>query len=72
MSLAENILLVLEGHGPSSRDYLTILLEKPRSTIYDELYKLEKKKKVSRFNRKEARRGRPIVLWKIGEGNYYD
>ena len=67
MSLQDNILNVLEKHGPSARDYLTMILERPRTTIYDELRKLEKLRLVSKFTRPNGKRGRDIVLWKIGE-----
>lgn len=36
-----------------------------RTTIYDNLEKLEKRKLVERFSRNNGKRGRPKIFWKI-------
>ena len=36
-----------------------------RTTIYDNLKKMEKRKLVERFSRITGKRGRPLVYWKI-------
>ena len=70
MNLQEAILNTLTAHGPCARDYLVTLINVPRSTIYDNLEILEARGKVYRRNRSLERpgRGRPIVLWRIVEG----
>ena len=69
MNLQEAILNTLTVHGPCARDYLAMLINEPRSTIYDSLERLERMGKVYRRNRSLERpgRGRPIVLWRIVE-----
>lgn len=54
------------AHGkPMSRHKLVKKLERPRTTIYDNLLKLQNKKLVEKFSRNNGKRGRPIVLWGI-------
>jgi len=36
-----------------------------RTTIYDNLEKMEKRKLVERFSRSNGKSGRPLVYWKI-------
>lgn len=38
-----------------------------RTTIYDNLLKLEKRKVVKKFTKNNGKRGRPIVLWTLVE-----
>lgn len=38
-----------------------------RSTIYDNLVKLQKKKLVEKFSRSNGKRGRPKIYWKAKE-----
>jgi len=60
-----NLLKILEETGPSTRKELVETLSTPRTTIYDNLVALQKRKLIERFSRKEGRRGRPQVLWKL-------
>ena len=39
-----------------------------RTTIYDNLVKLQKRKLIEKFSRSNGKRGRPLVFWKITEG----
>lgn len=36
-----------------------------RTTIYDNLLKLQKRKVVKEFSKNNGKRGRPVVFWKI-------
>lgn len=38
-----------------------------RTTIYDNLVKLQKKKIVEKFSRSNGKRGRPKIYWKLTE-----
>jgi len=38
-----------------------------RTTIYDNLLKLEKKGKIERFDINNGKRGRSITMWKLME-----
>lgn len=52
------------SHGKSlTRHELVEKLKKPRTTIYDNLLKLQNKKLVEKFSINNQERGRPIVLW---------
>ncbi|MEA3248431.1 MAG: hypothetical protein U9Q73_01870 [Nanoarchaeota archaeon] len=70
-----DILKVLEKHGPLKRGQegkvdpatLMAILGLSRTTIYDNLEKLEKKKLVERYSLLNGRRGKPIKLWRIIE-----
>lgn len=62
-----NILKSLKQYGALTRRQLTIKTRTPRTTIYDNLVKLEKKKYVEKFSRNTGERGRPEVYWKNKE-----
>lgn len=54
------------SHGKSlTRHDLVEKLKKTRTTIYDNLLKLQKEKLVQKFSRNNEERGRPLVLWYI-------
>ncbi len=59
-----NILKTLQNHGPLTRSELVEKLSTPRTTIYDNLLKLQKKKLIERFSRNNGKIGRPLVYWK--------
>ncbi|TFF89053.1 MAG: hypothetical protein EU548_08130 [Promethearchaeota archaeon] len=66
LSPIQNTLIkTLEMEGPLSRRDLVKKLETPRTTIYDNLLKLQKRKVVEKFSRNNGKRGRPRVFWKI-------
>ena len=56
---------ILERKGGKNRDELVALLKTPRTTIYDNLIKLEKKGIVDVIEKHNGKRGRPIKFWKI-------
>ena len=60
-----NLLKTLNMVGPSTRKDLVNQLNTPRTTIYDNLVKLQKRKLIEKFSRIDGKRGRPLVFWKI-------
>ena len=60
-----NLIKKLKEEGPLTRRQLVNQLRTPRTTIYDNLVKLQKKKVVEKFSRNNGKRGRPKVYWKI-------
>ncbi|MHA1871277.1 MAG: helix-turn-helix domain-containing protein [Promethearchaeota archaeon] len=58
---------ILKTHGPLSRPELVKILNKPRTTIYDNLNQLMQKDLIKKFNRQLNSRGRPIVFFKLKE-----
>jgi len=61
------IQLIIELHknGPLNRKDLTKILNKARTTVYDNLARLERLNIVSKFSINKGERGRPIVYWKL-------
>lgn len=52
-------------NGPMTRKDLVSQMNTPRTTLYDNLVKLQKRKIVEKFTRNNGKRGRPLVFWKI-------
>ena len=65
--IQNNLIKILSQNGPMTRKDLVNQLHTPRTTIYDNLFKLQKRKKVEKFIRNKGKRGRPLVFWKIKE-----
>ena len=63
--IQNNLLKTLEKTGPSTRKELVKQLNTARTTIYDNLIKLQKRKLIEKFSRNDGKRGRPLVFWKI-------
>ena len=62
----QNVLLkTLEDNGPLTRSQLVKQLNTPRTTIYDNLLKLQKRKVLEKYTRSNGKRGRPLVFWKL-------
>ncbi len=57
----------LRNFGPTTRKDLVKILKSPRTTIYDNLLKLQKRKLIEKFTRNNGMRGRPLVFWKVKE-----
>jgi len=57
----------LQTIGPSTRRDLVKVLNSPRTTIYDNLLKLQKRKLIEKFTRNNGMRGRPLVFWRLKE-----
>jgi len=62
--IQNNLIKTLDEKGPLTRRDLVKLLGTPRTTIYDNLLKLQKRKVVEKFSRNEGNRGRPLIFWK--------
>ena len=63
--IQNTILKTLDAKGPLTRRDLVKFLGTARTTIYDNLLKLQKEKLVEKFTRNDGNRGRPLVFWKI-------
>lgn len=62
-----NLIKKLQTIGPSTRRDLVKVLNSPRTTIYDNLLKLQKRKLIEKFTRTNGMRGRPLVFWRLKE-----
>jgi len=60
-----NLIRALKINGPLTRNDLVNELKTPRTTIYDNLIKLQKRKIITKFSRNNGSRGRPRVFWKV-------
>jgi predicted ArsR family transcriptional regulator len=60
-----NLIKTLKDFGPITRRDLVKELKTPRTTIYDNLVKLQKRRLIEKFSRNDGKRGRPLVFWKI-------
>ncbi len=58
-----NLIKTLKKTGAINRGELVNKLDTPRTTIYDNLVKLKKKKLVKKFTRNNNKEGRPKVYW---------
>ncbi len=63
--IQNNLMKTLEKNGPLTRKELVNELKTARTTIYDNLIKLQKQKMIEKFTRNDGKRGRPLVFWKI-------
>ncbi len=62
-----NLIKNLQNIGPTTRSDLVKVLNSPRTTIYDNLLKLQKRKLIEKFTRNNGMRGRPLVFWRLKE-----
>jgi len=63
----ESILAALRKGGPLHRDYLALVLDIPRTTVYERLITLTKRELVRRGSMPRNSRGRPKVIWMVNE-----
>jgi len=63
--IQNNLIKVLENKGPMTRRELVRELSTARTTIYDNLIKLQKLKQIQKFTRNNGNRGRPLVFWEL-------
>lgn len=63
--LQRNLISLLEEEGPLSRKRIVEKLDTPRTTVYDNLLKLQERHIVAKFSRQNGKRGRPRVFWKL-------
>ena len=64
-SIQFNLIKTLKSIGPLTRRELVKELKTPRTTIYDNLLKLKKRKIIEKFSRNDGKRGRPLIFWKL-------
>jgi len=62
--IQNNLIKLLKEIGPLTRKDLVNQLNTARTTIYDNLIKLQKRRLVEKFIRIDGKRGRPLVYWK--------
>lgn len=60
-----NLIKALKDVGPLTRRDLARELNIPRTTIYDNLIKLQKRKLLEKYSRSDGKRGRPLIFWKL-------
>ena len=65
--IQSNLINKLRNNGPTTRKDLVKILNSPRTTIYDNLLKLQKRKLIEKFTRNNGMRGRPLVFRKVKE-----
>ncbi len=63
--IQNNLIKILEKSGPMTRRQLVSELQTARTTIYDNLLKLQKLKQIEKFSRNNGKRGRPLVFWRL-------
>ena len=62
--IQNSLISTLKTRGPMTRRELVKQLNTPRTTVYDNLLKLQKNKLVEKYARNNGKRGRPLVFWK--------
>ncbi len=63
--IQNNLIKILENKGPMTRRELVKELNTARTTIYDNLVKLQKLKHIQKYTRNNGNRGRPLVFWEL-------
>ena len=62
-----NLVKLLKKNGSLTRRELVKRLNKPRTTIFDNLIKLHNRKIVEKLTRNSGKIGRPKVYWKLSQ-----
>lgn len=65
--LQKDLIKTLEKNGPMTRADLVRSVDKPRSTIYDNLVGLIRHNVVKKYSRPTNSIGRPLVFFKVME-----
>jgi predicted ArsR family transcriptional regulator len=65
--LQGELIKTLEKNGAMTRAQMVQALEKPRTTVYDNLAVLIERGVVKKFSRQVNVRGRPVVFFKLKE-----
>ena len=63
--IQNNLVKLLKNGGPLTRKEIVNQLATPRTTVFDNLTKLQKRKVVEKFSRNSGKRGRPKVYWRL-------
>jgi len=64
-SLQYQITKILENNGPMTRNEIVKDLKSARTTIYDNLIRLERMNILQKFNKRNRMSGRPLVYWRL-------
>jgi predicted transcriptional regulator len=65
--LQKELIATLEKNGPMTRADLVNSVDSPRTTVYDNLMRLQNFNLIKKFSRPTNSRGRPLVFFKITE-----
>lgn len=65
--LQKELIAVLEKNGPMTRADLVKSVDSPRTTVYDNLMRLQNYNLIKKFSRPTNARGRPLVFFKLTE-----
>lgn len=65
--LQKDLIKALEKNGPMTRADIVRSLDKPRTTVYDNLVGLIQHNVVKKYSRPTNSRGRPLVFFKVME-----
>jgi len=65
--LQNELIKVLEKNGPLTRSELVKMVDSPRTTVYDNLTRLQNYNLIKKFSRPTNSRGRPLVFFKVLE-----
>ena len=65
--LQKELMDMLEKNGPMTRNDLVKKVDKPRTTVYDNLMGLIQHNIVKKYSRPTNARGRPLVFFKISD-----
>jgi predicted ArsR family transcriptional regulator len=65
--LQKELMHVLEKNGPMTRSELVKQVDSPRTTVYDNLMRLNNYNLIKKFSRPTNSRGRPLVFFKLTE-----
>ena len=65
--LQKDLIKALEKNGPMTRADIVKSVDKPRTTVYDNLVGLIQHNVVKKYSRPTNSRGRPLVFFKVME-----
>ena len=63
--LQRRMIELLEKNGPMTRADIVRSVDSPRTTVYDNLMRLQNYNLVRKFSRPTNTRGRPLVFFKL-------
>lgn len=66
-NLQSDLVTILKKNGALTRNQMVEKLNKPRTTIYDNLAVLINRDMIKKFSRQVNNRGRPVVFFKLKE-----
>jgi predicted transcriptional regulator len=65
--LQKELINQLEKNGPMTRADLVKSVDSPRTTVYDNLMRLQNFNLIKKFSRPTNNKGRPLVFFKLTE-----